>query len=71
MQKALPDDHPDLRAALNNMACCLFHLGQPEEAEQLYIKALNVMTQQGLGHEAPGTIKACGYLPGLLLGPDG
>ncbi|KAH8796794.1 hypothetical protein DL96DRAFT_1721824 [Flagelloscypha sp. PMI_526] len=61
MRAALGDDHPDTLAHMNNLALTYLHLGQYQEARELYEQALK-LCRQILGDEHPDTLTSMNNL---------
>ena len=62
-------DHPDVAAALNNLALALRHLGYPEQARPLYERALGI-GEAAYGPDHPNVATALNNLA-LVLGDLG
>ncbi len=55
IKKTLGDDHPQIAIRLNNLALLYESQGRYEEAEPLYLQALEI-TKKALGDQHPTTI---------------
>jgi tetratricopeptide (TPR) repeat protein len=68
-QRHLPATHPDIAAALNNLANAVMFSGRPEEARELLERAVDLWTE-ALGPEHPLVAQALTNV-GIVLGDTG